>query len=511
MSKRSTRVAFALAWAALAAAVFLWLAPDFDYFARGGSGVVDHGYQTALGQQAYLGAKPGIDFFTQYGPAISWVAALSWSTGHVWLAEVLSWCIFLAMGYGLLWWWVGNETNLGRKVFVLLPAFLFTPYYAKYYFVFFPALFLVLLGDGPRQDDGSGRAWRWFFAGVVAGIAGLFRLELGLALTLAGVVYLGWDDAVARRLPRGALLVVVGATAVGTGYGFYLAACAHSWAAPFRFLDFAWAAILGKISAFSRNEVSMHGPLQRNAAGFWSLAGLAVLYGGVGLAGIRSAWRAKYPRRIWAAAVLGCALLPQIMHNTGVTYALQAGLPAYAVISAWCLENWAAARRRALGVLAAAVVLGFGLRLGHPNYGYVGLTDDFCGKLNSLAHETIRVQPPEGTPSLTATIQGLAGPGQPILIPDVDIRFYALARRPWAGLVPHLAIPLPVRWQQRCVEELRRRPPAVVILSDPEKSAASRFSFLGRNPLIEAFISENYLKVDQNVPGWIFLVPRGPR
>ena len=506
MSEQHRRVSWAFLWIGLTFAFFLWRAPGFDFFLYDGE--VDHGYQVALGQQAFAGSTPGVDFFTQYGPAVSWLAAVSWKTGQVWLAEVVSWCLFLSLGYGLLWLWLGQDRHPLRKAGVLLPAMLFAPFYAKYYFVFFPALFLVSLGDGPGRDTHPSGVDRWLFAGLIAGTAGLFRIELGLALAVSGMVFLGWDDVTQRRIPQAAIGLLAGVALVTAIFCVLLIVRAHSYHAPVDFFDFEWAAVIGKMNAFNRNEVAMHGPFQRNAAGAWCLAVLAILYGGIALLGLRAHWREKYPRRIWAAGLIGCALLPHVVHNTGVTYALQVSLPAAAIIAAVCLTQWESAinfRRLLLGLYLA---IGLGLWLGHANAGYVGWRQPLQARLHSLASEMPIVSREKSDPLLIAAINRHTKADERILIMSLDSRFYALSHRPWAGLIPHLAIPLPLRWQQRCVEALRRNPPALVLMTDIARTPSSSFNYFGRNPLIEDFISENYTAADKSVPGWILLKPR---
>lgn len=506
MSEPPRRISRTLLWIGLTFAFFLWRAPGFDFFLYDGD--VDHGYQVALGQQAFAGSTPGVDFFTQYGPAISWMAAASWRTGHPWLAEVVSWCLFLSLGYGLLWHWLGQDRHPLRKAGVLLPALLFAPFYAKYYFVFFPVLFLVVLGDGPGRDPCPVRAGRWLLAGLIAGLAGLFRIELGLALAFAGTIFLGWDDVIQRRTPRAAIWLLAGAALVTGIFCAHLIIRAHSYHAPINFLDFEWAAILGKMAAFNRNEVAMHGPFQRGAAGAWCLVVLAILYGGVALLGLRAHWREKYPRRVWAAGLIGCALLPHVMHNTGVTYALQISLPAEGIVAAVCLTRWDSAvnfRRLLLGLY---FTIGLSLRLGHANAGYVDWRQPLPARMHSLASGVPIVSRARSDPLLIAAINRHTKTEARILIMSLDSRFYALSRHPWAGLIPHLAIPLPIRWQQRCVEALRRDPPALVLMRDVAQAPATSFNYFGRNPVIEEYISTNYTLIDRSVPGWFLLKPR---
>ncbi len=503
MNEKRQRAVGAIAWGVLAALFFIWRAPGFAYLSRGN---VDNVYQIALGQQAFGGGIPGVGYFTQYGPAIGWMSALNWWTGHAWLAEVVSWCLFLAAGYGALWWWVAPAASITRRACVLAPAFLFTPHFAKYYFIFFPALLLALLGDGVNSVAVTRKTteWRWVCAGLVAGVAGLFRIELGLALTVAGAAFLGFDEMGTRGTYRAALTFTTGAVLVGSGYLLFLIVAAHDLAAAWSFVDFQWTVTLAKIDVFSRNEVSLHGMFQRNAAGTWGLVALAVFYVGVAAAGLRSGWRDSWPRRIWAAGLLGCALLPHAMHNTGVSYDLQVGLPACACIAACCLCWWDRAPGRVNLVLVLLVAAGLGLRAGRPNYGYVGWTDSLPAKIAALWTETPK---PDEIILLSAAVDRLAGDDGLILIPSLNPGVYALVHHRWAGLFPHLVIPMPERWQEMCIEHLRRQPPMTVLLPSRDGDRQSRVLYYDRNPLIEQFIRRNYEVADKSVPGWVLLRP----
>lgn len=503
MSVQVRRAVGAVAWAITAFAFFLWRAPGYDFFAF--TMEVDHTYQVTLGQQMFLGGVAGIDYYTQYGPAIGWVSAINWSTGHVWLSSVISWCLFLATSYGLLWWWVARDGGFWRKACVLLPAFFFYPFYAKYYFVFFPALFLVLLGDGEGYTRGPTRRWRWISAGVVAGVAGLFRLELGLALGVAGSVFLGWNDVRGGRAPRALGGFLVGAGSVVGSSCLGLIILARSFTGLVDFWDFQRAAIVGKVIALSNRGVGFGWPTNQVNAGGWLLVLTALLYLAFSVAGMLPNWRAKLPPRVWAAALVGAALLPQALHRIDVIHLRQVILPACAAVAALILARWdsAPSHARLISALSAVISLHFGFWTSHN---YLGWTESVPRKLASLYAESGAGALPSSVTGLTRAIRETVSPDATILVPSLDVGFYSMTRRRWAGLVPHLVIPLPVYWQEREIEALRRRPPALIALRLGELPV--EYSFRGKNPLVEAFIAANFEPVERTVPGWLLLRPR---
>lgn len=507
MSTRKTTAAGAMIWAGLLLCYLVVRAPGFDFFSA--IGEYDHGYQTALGQQVYHGAVPGGDFFTQYGPAVGWLAALSWATGHVWLAEVLCWCLLMTAGYTLLWCWLDQPTGFWWRALVLGPAVCLVPTYPKYYFVFFPALFLVLLGDGKEEDVGRRRSRRWFLAGLAAGIAGLFRIELGLALVAAGTFFLGWPDFPRRRFSRAPVFLWSGALLVAAGYFTLLIYSSGQWAAPAQFLDFQFLSVLAKSAAFSENTLGLGRLTQPENVGGWLLVSTVGVYFCVGWWRTRTAWEEHFPPRVWAAALVGCALLPQALHLMDPIHVRQVALPAIACLAGVFLHRFdpGARRTRLVAVLFAVVSLSlsyFSISM------YLGWKDPIFQKLDSLYSATpVRKEPAEWM-LLAAAMDRHAEPGKSILLPTLDTRLYALARRPWAGLFPHFVIPLSARWQQRAIDELRDHPPALVLLPVAERRLNPPFSYRGKNPLVEAFIHENYAVIDQSVPGWLILGPRNP-
>ena len=507
MSGRKRTAAEAIVWSVLVLIFLVVRAPAFDFFSV--IGEYDHGYQTALGQQVFHGAVPGYDYFTQYGPAIGWLAATSWATGHVWLAEVLCWCLFMTAGYALLWCWLDQPVGFWWKAVVLGPAVCLVPTYPKYYFVFFPALFLVLLGDGTAEDPGRSKSRRWFFAGLAAGIAGLFRIELGVALVAAGTIYLGWPDAPTRRFSRAPALLWGGALLVVAGYFALLIYTAREWAAPARFLEFQIFAIFAKTAAFSENTLSLGRLTQPENVGGWLLLSIICVYLCIAWLRMRSNWRAKFRPRVWAAALVGGALLPQAFHLMDPIHVRQVALPACACLAAIFLQRLdPVTRRTRLLALLFAVV---GLSLGFSSASmYLGWKDPIGRKLASLYWATSSQKAPAEWMLLAAAMDRVAEPGKSILLPTLDTRLYALVRRPWAGLFPHLVIPLSAGWQERGIEALRERPPALVLLPVAERRLRRPFSYLGKNPLIEAFIHENYEVIDRSVPGWLILGPRPP-
>lgn len=63
--------------------------------------------------------------------------------------------------------------------------------------------------------------------------------------------------------------------------------------------------------------------------------------------------------------------------------------------------------------------------------------------------------------------------------------------------------------QERSIAELRRQPPAAVILPTFNPRLSVELNFRGKNPLLEQYLRENFLLTDSTVAGWLLYVPIG--
>ncbi|MFO1448375.1 MAG: hypothetical protein U1F61_26805 [Opitutaceae bacterium] len=509
-------------------AVQLVRVPDLATLALEG---YDDLFQLALGLKASQGAWPGLDFFTNYGPGVSALSAVSWQWSHPILVEVLT-GVFL-MTAGLFAYWKSGSTQ-GRpfhSICLLITLALLTPSWAKYYYVFWPGLFLLAVGDpaAPRPPGGALRHWLWL--GILVGLGGWFRPEIGLALgaALAGAWLLRWRAGTDRRLPVGpALAAVAGALAPWVAY-YATAWCVRGQpGGPADLIDFFLVSTRAKAVDFRAL------PANPTIVGYFStdslITYLGILVVVVSLAsialcfprGARSPGHTPIGRRAWCAACLLLCLSPQALHRIDLIHILQVVAPGLVAITlalaAGCDE--AVTRRPRLrpllqvGALAALALLVAVAGRIHRNTAPPVMTA--ITRLQGLAAGLDALDPAAPDLQLAAAAKSRTRDNDALLVPSIDTRLFVLIGRPFAGLFPHWSFRLPERWQERQIAALRANPAALVIHADYFRAADAapylrKLDFKGRNPLIDAYIDATYPLSVYQTAQWRILAPGTPR
>lgn len=176
----------------------LWGAPGIDRQVQWG---LDFCYQLNMGRQLLLGKRAFVDFFFHYGPLVACTSALGLTLHDSIVPET----IFCALGYSAA---IALSFAVARRLAGLLPAlglaavqFLLMSRFYKWYYWLFPVLMVVLLMRLGRHRRPAAGA---LFLGLAAGVAFLYRIDLGIgclvmALAGAGILML-------NRLPLRTLL-----------------------------------------------------------------------------------------------------------------------------------------------------------------------------------------------------------------------------------------------------------------------------------------------------------------
>ena len=175
----------------------------------------DLGYQLSLGRHLLLGKKPFVDFFFLYGPLTGYTSALGlWLTNGV-IGEVVICSLGYALSVSCLYYAVSRAwgraslaSRAGGLVVVFVALNLMSRFFKWYYWLFPLATLLclrraVLLVAKERPADRALLA-----AGFVAGVGGLYRLDLGLACVFS-VCAIALLSGLRSRNPRAASVAVL--------------------------------------------------------------------------------------------------------------------------------------------------------------------------------------------------------------------------------------------------------------------------------------------------------------
>ncbi len=493
--------------------------PDLSTVALEG---YDDLFQLALGLKAAHGAWPGLDFFTNYGPGVSALSALSWQWSNPILAEVLTGTGLLSIGLFAFWRAGFVAGHPVHNVSLLLVLLFLAPGWAKYYYVIWPGLFLLVLGDPGETRSARGESGLWLLLGGIVGVGGWFRPEIGLALSagLAGALVLRWRAGAAGRSP-----VVLACFAATGALLPWIAYCMAAWIDRGRFggpgdmidfylvstvakaVDFRWMAAYPRINGFFSPE-SLAGCFAIGVA----LTSLAVVI----CCFLRGAVQTPLGRRAWCAGWLLLCLFPQALHRFDLMHIVQVIAPGLVALSVG-LAVWGAAadagspRLRlwlkfgAPASLAALVILSARI--------YWKTVPPVAGaipRLQSLAAGLDALDPTSPDLRLAALARSHTRAGDTILVPSIDTRLIILVGRPFGGLFPHWSFRLPERWQERQIAALRETPAALVLHADYYRAAdgpafLKPLDFKGRNPSIDDYIGKTYPRTIYETPRWRIL------
>jgi hypothetical protein len=485
----------------------LWRAPSFDSFFSN----TDHGFQLALGRQVLLGKLPYVDLFFYYGPLAAYTSAAGFYFTDGPLAEIVICCIGYALAAGFAGLAVRRHTSFFVSLLVVAAMLLLLSRFYKWYYWCFPALVLFLLDRSFSKPEAHRR--HAVALGCAAGIAALYRLDLGLACAvLAGVVWvasaLRLDPRRLRQLPS---LVVAGLAPMSLWLLFLLS---QGGAAAVR--DYFRFTCEGAVSTVSL----IHSPIPDVdwARPFSSRSQVALAFRVVPAiyvlclvhCAVHLVRRRSEPERLLvlgAAALGGAGLYPQAMHASEQQHLLQtlALLPACLALISWDLLALRNLGLR-LSVSACGLVLLFMLAQIRGGFDLGPLLEGPERKLENLA----RARWTKPLKPITVT-ESIALPGQTVLVlprpgDAYPTQIYAWIHRPMAGIFSFYEAGFFTDdyWRLRNYREILRNPPAVVIAA-PDVFRARGSGGAAYLPEIYAFVREHYTDVVLSENGWIVL------
>ncbi|MGO9872990.1 MAG: hypothetical protein ACLPVY_04250 [Acidimicrobiia bacterium] len=380
---------------------------------RSAGPAMEEGFMLVFPDRVLHGAIPNKDFLYLYGPGSLWVLAAIYKVFgvHILVERLVGLAQLVGAAVGaaavVRWWgrWVAVAAVLLSVMFVM-PALQLTaiPYTGGFAFGLASLAALVQA----RHDAGGGAssraARRWaIVGGVLAGFAMLYRIDLGLAVTLAGAAALwGLPGTVVRRafagLGAGLAPYAIQLALAGPGTvwrGMVVDPILHLRAgrrlpvppSPSHLQGVARVIVaVDRWWPFPRLS-----PAQQLFAWFWLLAVLSVGLVALGFWCVRRSPDAFRPRVLLAGALFGLGTFPQALqradsaHFAWVSGVVVVLVPAAIVEAATALRpSWPRPR---VGLAAgAAVIIASSLLL--PTYTarrYVSLVQDSFAKSDTVA------------------------------------------------------------------------------------------------------------------------------
>jgi len=297
---------------------------------------MEEGFMLVLPDQVLHGAIPNRDFLWLYGPGGLWVLAAVYKVfaTHLVVERIVGLIQIAGMAIGaaalVRWWgrWVAVSAVLLSVLFVL-PTLLLTaiPWTGGAAIALASVVALIQV----RHVTGSGndvRAKRWAFAGgMLAAFAMLYRIDLALALALAGAAAL-W------RLPRATVKRAVIGLAIGlVPYVVHLVLAGPGTVWRGMLIDPIFHLRSGRSLPIPPNPDHLEGiaqvivlfdrswPLPRLSipqqlfAWFMLLGLLAIALVALGAWAVRRAPEAFRPRVLLAGALFGLGMFPQALQR----------------------------------------------------------------------------------------------------------------------------------------------------------------------------------------------------
>jgi len=399
-------------WIVAAVAVVAYLLPLRALLHSPGA-AMEEGFMLVFPDRVLHGAIANKDFLYLYGPGSLWVLAAVYKVfGTHLLVERLAGLVQLlgmAFGAGMLvrWWgrWVAVAAVLLNVMFVMPSLQLIAiPWTGGAALALCSLAALLHARHCAGGDEPDTRAPRWaLIGGVLAGIAMLFRIDLGLALALGGAAAVwGLSRAVVQRAVIGAgiglspYLVQLATAGVGVVWrGMIVDPMIHLRAARHLPVPPDPGHLVGVarvIVAVDRSwPLPRLSPAQQLFAWFVLLAVLAVALVAFAIWRVRRDPHGLRPRVLLAGALFGVGVFPQALqradsaHLAWVSGAIVVLLPAaLAEVVTLARPRWRAAR--VAPVAGLLVIVGVALLL--PTYTarrYVSAVQDSVDLPKSIA------------------------------------------------------------------------------------------------------------------------------
>jgi hypothetical protein len=418
---------------------------------------MEEGFMLVFPDRVLHGAVANKDFLYLYGPGSLWsLAAIYKVFGTHLLVERLAGLVQLvgmAVATGLLvrWWgrWVAVAAVILNVVFVMPSLQLIAIPWTGGAALGLGALCAWLQARHDSALDASSRAARWATAGgVLAGIAMLFRIDLGLAVALAGAGALwGLSGRVVRRAVIGTAVglapYVVQLATAGVGNvwrGMIVDPMVHLRSARHLPIPPDPGHLVGVarvIAAVDRSwPLPRLSPSQQLFVWFLLLSLLTVALVVLGALLVRRDRAAFRPRVLLAGALFGAGLFPQAVQRADSAHLAWVSGVVIALVPAALVELaqlWRPAWRPGRVGLGAGLVVIAAVALLFPTYTarrYIGAVQDSVHLPKSIAITNDgRSWYVGGDPSFARSITSLLDavrrevpPGSRVIVGNTDMR-----------------------------------------------------------------------------------------
>jgi hypothetical protein len=470
----------------------------------------DLGYQLSLGRQLLLGKKPFVDFFFLYGPLTGYTSALGlWLTNGV-IGEVVICSLGYALSVSCLYYAVSRAwgraslaSRAGGLVVVFVALNLMSRFFKWYYWLFPLATLLclrraVLLVAKERPADRALLA-----AGFVAGVGGLYRLDLGLACVFS-VCAIALLSGLRSRNPRAAsVAVLAGLMGTAIPFGVWLASLVAIGGpyTPIEFLVTTLDAAGGAVEfwslpypTFDRGDILSPGSALYLAFPFALLTYACAL----GVSAPRFIQRAgecdAAHCTLLAASCVGLAIFPQALHRKDIGHFLQVLPPLLVCVSVFLGQIVRLHRPglRLATLIAYSGMLGItGVGLWRGSYNALSFSfSDMPGRVRELARG-VKADTPGPKAQFIRRVRALCPEDRSLLIAG-NIGHGFMYDRRVAGIFPYYerGILDSETWRRRDLEAIQRDVPCAII-AEAGMPMYPRF-LQTRQPELYAWIMENY-------------------
>ena len=497
----------------------------------------DHGYQIALGRQIDLGERLMVDVMTHYGPGIAYASALAVRvTPESPIAEM----VLCAAGYAAA---IGFSASIAARrrgaVTACVLAVLLILALGRFYKWYYWLLPVLSVWAGLRVLDAESRRGA-LLMGFVAGVAWLFRVEIGLASiaiavgaivggALVGLPAIGMRGGIGRAVRTGALAAIGMLVPVGAWSVLLISrGGVDAFVGQYTFYFDAAGDLVESlaIAPFAFDASDPFGPASRTAfAQVLTLATclLAITNGAAGLLVKESADR----HAMISAGFIGAsavAVLPQAFHRADAPHLAQTiPLVLLSLVFAIAVKTKSGYGQRPptvsrdVGVVARVlgvlwIVALFGLPLPKDR---ASPTDDPMGRLARIVEADLDAVDSTFAAMLAEANRVTPPDGRVLFLPRAqeklryEAQVYYWVRRPLAGTLQAYYYELFATppWPAQNLDRIRAHPPAVVIAAHRFLEAEYRNETLERfHPERWSYVRERYTEAAYENGVWVLLV-----
>jgi hypothetical protein len=500
--------------------LLLWCAPGLGRYLN----APDPGYQLSLGKQIVLGRFPFVDLFFSYGPLVGLTSAFGLRVSDTLIPEILICSLGYASSLLIVHYLCrASVSALAGWVAPLLGCFLLARFH-KWYYWFFPLVVLYCFHEWRNSPNSQKERWH-YLAGFLAGIGGLYRLDLGVAtLCSYSVCVLGccWLSSDRRCFVSHPPKFLLGFAVPFTAWILAL------WWRGGTTRDYLNATIVGGIGSAKEWSLpfprfDLYHPLSSQSSTFLFFGLILGTYILCILCGLRRLFDnpeqpgSKYGLMI-AAGVLGLGILPQGFYRIGMIHLKQILPPALVGGSLLLSELW---KGRLLfhgskwgrtisrlfvgfycGVLALVIMADFLC----PSVDLEPLMRNPVPKYQQL-RQGLRSGSDQAMIHLLSAVQQHTQPQDKILVVPLACQIYYFADRPMSGLLNGYAIGIldTDDWRRRNLEEVKRDPPKVVVAQEDFFIFSPKDAFQASQPELYSFLVANYRRIIYQKDRWMLL------